>query len=459
MSLFATIVAIGIIAFSLPAFNMLMQKRLALNIANPFHIISLLIIAVICGLIAGSYPSFYLSSFNPINVLKGLKIKTGSASVIRKGLVIVQFVVSVVFIISTMIVYMQIQHVKNRNLGFNKDNLLEINPQHDISQIFPLIKNELMQTGAIENAAISDHTTLYGGDTDDRFKWQGKSPDNKISIAHRNVSTEFISSSGMKIIEGRNFSNNAASENSNVIINESMAKMMGKESAVGKIIQNPRDNPDGIFTNVAVIGVVKDYIYGNIYGKASPLIIFCKPPENQPFLYVRVKRQTNLEQALAKIEAVMKKNNPAYPLEYQFVDEQFNKMFQNETLIGQVSSVFASLAMIISCLGLFGLAAYTAEQRTKEIGIRKVLGASVTGLASLLSKDFLQLVCVSCLIAFPLAWWIMHDWLQNYEYRIAISWWVFLIAGNVAIWIALATISFQAIKTAIANPVKSLRTQ
>ena len=459
MSLFATIVAIGIIAFSLPAFNMLMQKRLALNIANPFHIISLLIIAVICGLIAGSYPSFYLSSFNPINVLKGLKIKTGSASVIRKGLVIVQFVVSVVFIISTMIVYMQIQHVKNRNLGFNKDNLLEINPQHDISQIFPLIKNELMQTGAIENAAISDHTTLYGGDTDDRFKWQGKSPDNKISIAHRNVSTEFISTSGMKIIEGRNFSNNAASENSNVIINESMAKMMGKESAVGKIIQNPRDNPDGIFTNVAVIGVVKDYIYGNIYGKASPLIIFCKPPENQPFLYVRVKRQTNLEQALAKIEAVMKKNNPAYPLEYQFVDEQFNKMFQNETLIGQVSSVFASLAMIISCLGLFGLAAYTAEQRTKEIGIRKVLGASVTGLASLLSKDFLQLVCVSCLIAFPLAWWIMHDWLQNYEYRIAISWWVFLIAGNVAIWIALATISFQAIKTAIANPVKSLRTQ
>jgi putative ABC transport system permease protein len=209
---------------------------------------------------------------------------------------------------------------------------------------------------------------------------------------------------------------------------------------------------------MTVIGVVNDYVYGNVYGHAYPLIIFCKPPEYQTFIYVRAKRQAKLEQTVAKIEAVMKKNNPAYPLEYKFVDEQFNKMFQNETLISKVSSVFASLAIVISCLGLFGLAAYTAEQRTKEIGIRKVLGASVTGLASLLSKDFLQLVCISCLIAFPLAWWIMHDWLQNYEYRITINWWVFLIAGTVAILIALFTISFQAIKTAVANPVKSLRT-
>jgi len=442
MSLVATIVAVFIITVSLPAFNLLMQKQLALNIANPIHIISLLLIAVICGLIAGSYPSLYLSSFNPVSILKGLKIKTGGASFIRKGLVIVQFVVSVVFIASTMIVYMQIQHIKNRNLGFNKNDLVEINPEHDISQIFPLIKNDLLRTGLVQDAALADHSTLYGGDTDNGFKWEGKSTDNEVSIAHRNVSPEFIATSGMKIIEGRDFSKNASSENSNVIINESMEKMMGRESAVGAIIQSPRGNPDRVFTNMTVIGVVNDYVYGNVYGKADPLIIFCKPPEYENFIYVRTK-QGNVEQALAKIAAVMKKDNAAYPLEYKFVDDQFNQMFQNEALISKVSGIFAALAIIISCLGLFGLAAYTAEQRTKEIGVRKVLGASVTGITTLLSKDFLQLVIISCVVAFPIAWWIMYDWLQNYEYRITIRWWIFFAAGIVAVLIAIITISFQ----------------
>jgi hypothetical protein len=307
--------------------------------------------------------------------------------------------------------------------------------------------------------AISDHTTLYGGDTDNRFTWQGKSPDNKVSIAHRNVSPEFISTSGMQIIEGADFKPNAFPQNADVIINESMEKMMGMDGAVGKIIQSPRGNPDGVFTNMTVIGVVKDYIYGNMYGKASPLIIFCKPPEFETFLYVRIRPGGNMGKALAKMEEVMKKVNPSYPFEYKFVDIQFNDMFQNEKLMGNVSTVFASLAIIISCLGLFGLAAFTAEQRTKEIGIRKVLGASVGGIAGLLSKDFLKLVTIACLISFPLAWWIMHDWLQNYEYRIGISFWVFIAVGAIALLIALATISFQAVRAAIANPVKSLRTE
>ena len=187
----------------------------------------LLTITIICGLIAGSYPSLYLSSFNPVFVLKGLKIKTGSAALIRKGLVVFQFAISVVFIISTVIVYLQIQHVKNRNLGFNKNNLIEINPEHDVSKIFPLIKNDLLSTGIIQNVALADHPTFYGGNTDDRFKWQGKSPGNNISIAYRNVSPEFITTSGMKIIDGKDFSNNASSQNSNVIINESMDKIDG----------------------------------------------------------------------------------------------------------------------------------------------------------------------------------------------------------------------------------------
>ncbi len=458
MSAIATVAAIIIISFSLPAFDNLMQKQLSLHLENPLHITGLLIITIICGLIAGSYPSVYLSSFNPVFVLKGLKMKTGSAAFIRKGLVVFQFAVSIVFIISTVIVYLQIQHVKNRNLGFNKTNLIEINPENDISKIFPLIKEDLLATGVIQDVALADHPTLYGGDTDDRFKWRGKTSDNQISIAHRNVSPEFIAASGIQIIDGRDFSKNASAENSNVIINESMAKMMGKENAVGKFIQSPRGNPDGDFTNMTVIGVVKDYVYGNIYGKADPLIIFCKPPEYQNFLYVRTNAQSHVEQALAKIGEAMNKDNPTYPLEYKFVDDQFNQMFLNETQASKVSGVFAALAIIISCLGLFGLATYTAERRIKEIGIRKVLGASVTKLAGLLSKDFLQLVIIACLIAFPVAAWIMHNWLINYEYRITISWWIFFIAGAASILIALLTVSFQAIKAAIANPVKSLRT-
>ncbi len=264
----------------------------------------------------------------------------------------------------------------------------------------------------------------------------------------------------MNIIDGRDFSNNASSQNSSVIINESMTKLMGEGSAVGKIIQSPRGNSDNVFTNMTVVGVVKDYVYGNIYdGRVAPLILHCKPPEDQCFLYIRLKAQNNIEQVLSKIQEVMKKDNSAYPLEYKFVDDQFSEMFSNETQVSEVSGVFASLAIIISCLGLFGLATYTAERRIKEIGIRKVLGASVVGITTLLSKDFLQLVAISCVVAFPVAWWIMHNWLQNYEYRIEISWWIFLAAGISAILIALITISFQSIKAAIANPVKSLRTE
>ncbi len=459
MSAIATIISIFIMSISLPAFNTLMQKELVLNLASLAHIIFLIGILFVCGMIAGSYPSLYLSSFNPVAVLKGVKMKTGSAALIRKGLVITQFAVSVVFIISTIVVYMQIQHVKNRNLGFNKNNLIEINPQNDISKMFPLIKNDLLSTGAVQSAALADHSTLYGGDTDNGFKWQGKSPDNTVSIAHRNVSPGYLATSGMKIIEGRDFGNDASSENQDVIINESMEKLMGNESAVGKIIQSERGNPDGVFTNMTVIGVVKDYVYGNIYGKAGPVIIFCKPPEDQNFIYARLKPKSDVEKAVAKIAGVMKKDDPAYPLEYKFVDDQFNAMYQDETLISTVSSVFAVLAIIISCLGLFGLATYTAERRIKEIGIRKVLGASVSGITALLSKDFLQLVAIACLIAFPVAWWIMHNWLQHYEYRIGISWWIFLAAAFTAVFIALITISFQSIKAAVSNPAKSLRTE
>lgn len=458
MSTMAAVVAIMIILISLPAYNGIMQKNLSPHPGNPLHITALLVITIICGLVAGSYPSMYLSSFNPLAVLKGLKMKAGSAAWIRKGLVVLQFAVSVVFIISTIIVYSQLQHVKDRQLGFSKDNLIQVDMQHDVAGVFPLIKQDLLQTGLIDNAALSNHSTIYGGNTDSRFKWQGKPVDNEVSIAHRGISPEFISTFGMQIVEGRDFTVDGAAESRNVVITQSMASLMGKESAVGKIIQSPRGNDEGVFTDLTVVGVVKDYVYGNMYGKPGPVIFFCQPKKAE-LVYARIKPDSNPEQLLTKIGAVMKKHNPAYPLEYKFVDDQFNEMFQNEVLISKASGVFATLAIVISCLGLFGLAAYTAERRTKEIGIRKVLGASVTRLAGLLSKDFVQLVCIACLVAFPVAWWIMYDWLQSYEYRIAISWWVFAAAGLGAVLIALLTVSTQAIKAALTNPVKTLRSE
>ena len=461
MALLAGMAAVLIIYFTLPAFNTIVQKTLSVGFGNPLHIMALLIITITCGLVAGSYPSLYLSSFNPVFVLKGLQLKSGSAAFIRKGLVVLQFTVSIVLIIGTIIIYQQIQHVKNRNLGFNKDNLLEISVHGDMANHFSAVKQDLLNTGDVENAALSDHATIYGGNNTDGLSWSGKTPGSKVLVSGRNVTPEFFAVSGMKILEGRGLQESdsvhadGSSKEVNMVITQSLAKLMGKESAVGKIVFNEGDPS----TKLTVIGVVNDYVYGNMYGKPDPVGFMWLPSQYASIMYLRIKPQGTTEQALARIEAVMKKDNPAYPFEYKFVDDQFNQMFLSEMLVSKLSRVFAALAILISCLGLFGLAAYTAERRTKEIGIRKVLGATAAGLAGLLSKDFIKLVFISCIVAFPAAWWVMNKWLQNYSYRITISWWVFVMAGITAILIALFTVSFQAIKAAVANPVKSLRTE
>jgi len=458
MSAIAAIAAVIMVALFLPAFNTLVQKQLTLGLTNPLNISVLLLITLICGLVAGSYPSLYLSSFNPVFVLKGIKLKSGSAAFIRKGLVVLQFTVSIILIISTIIIYQQIQHVKSRQLGFNKNNLLSTDVVGNIAKNYPSIKEDIINTGLVENVALSDHTTIYGGNNTGSLTWQGKSAGAQILISTRYVTPEFMKTSGIKVIEGRDFQtgDSTNSKKLNVLITASLEKLMGKESAIGKILRYDGDTSN---TTATVVGVVNDYVYGNMYGKSDPVLFVCTAPGHTSVMYVRIKPQVNTEQALTKIGAMLKKDNPAYPFNYIFVDDQFNAMFTSEMLISKLSRVFAALAIIISCLGLFGLAAYTAERRTKEIGIRKVLGSTVPGIAALLSKDFLKLVSISCVLAFPLAWWMMHNWLQGYEYRITISWAIFLIAGFLAIVIALLTVSFQAIKAAIANPVKSLRTE
>ena len=467
MALLATIVAVFIMVLVLPAFNLLVQKDLSLGLTNPLHFMALVLLALTCGLVAGSYPSLYLSSFNPVFVLKGIKLKTGSAAFIRKGLVITQFAVSIVLIISTIIIYQQIQHVKSRDLGYNKNNLIQVDAPDDLVKNFTSIKQDLLNTDVVENAALADHETISGGNNTTSINWAGKMPNSNIVISQRLINSEFISTTGMHIIEGRDFmpsdvvilNDRHMPKDSlqpfNVIITQSMEKLLGQGSAVGKTMERPGNM--GTF-KLIVMGVVKDYVYGDMYGESAP-VIFYDIPQEAKLMYVRTKANSDAETTLAKIGAVMKKDNPAYPFEYKFVDDQFNAQFLSETLISKLSSVFASLAIIISCLGLFGLAAYTAQRRTKEIGVRKVLGASVTSITSLLSKDFLKLVAISCLVAFPVSWWAMNDWLKNYQYRIEISWWIFLVAGITAIMIALITISFQSIKAAMANPVKSLRSE
>ncbi|HMH21393.1 MAG TPA: ABC transporter permease [Puia sp.] len=452
MAVLASFAGLIMISLMMPAFNMLVEKHLAPDLGNPLHTGSLLAITLLCGLIAGSYPALYLSSFNPIFVFKGLKLKSGSAVFIRKGLVVLQFTVSIVLIISTIIIYQQINHIKSRDLGYRRDNLLTLPINGDMLKNYSAIRQDLLNTGLIENVALNSMNIISTGDngSSKNLQWAGKNPNAEVLISFRSVSPDFIATAGIKMAEGRGFVSEI-SDSTNVLVTESFAKMMGKGSALGKTITG-----QGIAFHV--IGVVKDFVYGDLYGSPDPVMFSCRPQDASQ-IYVRIKDQAGKGQALAKIEAVIKKNNPSYPFQYSFVDDQFNFEFRDEALIGKLSRLFAGLAILISCLGLFGLAAYTAERRTKEIGIRKVLGASVAGITRLLSKDFLRLIVLSALIAFPLAWWVMSRWLQNYTYRITISWWVFLLAGGLSVVIALATISFQSVRAALMNPVKSLRSE
>jgi len=444
----SAIVSVLFLKLLLPQFNALINKQLELGLFKPMHMLTLVGITLVCGLIAGWYPAFYLSSFKPVDVLKGSLNKQGSAPFIRKGLVATQFVVSIVFIISTIIVYQQVHYVKGRDLGYEKENLVRIPVKGAIIKNFDPIEQEMIASGAIESLGLNNSDILSGGNNTSGLEWQGGVDTEDVLISVRNISSDFFKTTGMEIIEGRGFSNNPAQDSTNIIVTESFAKLMGSGSAIGKTVEN--DYP--------VIGVVKDYVYGDMYGSSDPVVFFNDPSEAR-FLYIKAKPGRSTTSALSAMEAVLKKYNPAFPFEYTFVDDTYDAKFKSEQLIGSLSQIFALLAIIISCLGLFGLSAFTADQRRKEIGVRKVLGSSIAGIVQLLSKDFMQLVVIAILIACPIAWWLMQNWLESFAYRISINIWAFVIAGLGAVSIALLTVSFQAFKAARANPVKSLRTE
>jgi putative ABC transport system permease protein len=454
MALLSAVIAVLIVVLLLPAFNMLVEKQLSAGFSNPMHIMAVLLVAIVCGLVAGSYPSLYLSSFNPVSVLKGVKLKDGGAAFIRKGLVVTQFTISIVLIVCTIIVYQQIQHIKARQLGFNRNNLIEMDAQGNMVKDFTQIKEDLLSTGYVDNVALSDHPTLYDGNNTSGYDWNGKAAGSVVLISRRYVTPEFMSTLSMKMLEGRSLSALDTVNESGIVITQALEKIMGKGSAIGKVIRH-----EGKKTASTVVGVVNDYVYGNMYGKSDPVVFLSLPLDHANLMYIHFKQGSDVEKVIASLQSVMKKDNPAFPFDYRFLDTEFNKLFTGEMLISKLSRVFATLAIIISCLGLFGLAAYTAERRKKEIGIRKVLGASVSGITGLLSKDFLQLVIASCVFAFPVAYYMMQSWLRNYRYSIDIQWWVFATAGLAAIVIALITISFQSVKAALSNPVKSLRSE
>jgi putative ABC transport system permease protein len=455
-SLVISFIALGlaliIVELVLPAFNILTEKDVSLQLANPLFWIIMLVFTVFTGLLAGSYPALYLSSFNPVRVLKGT-IRVGkSASLPRQVLVVLQFSFSISLMIGTVIIYQQIQYGKNRPIGYDNKGLLSVFGSTELIKNYDPLRNELLASGAVSSICKSSSPPYTIWSNNNGWEWKGSKPDDISAIFSTiAVSYDYIKTMGIKLKAGRDFSKDFSSDSSGVILNEAAVKRMGLENPVGELLKwngSPRK----------IIGVIPDIQMGSPFLKVEPLtIVFSKTWVNS--FCIRLNPNVSASVAIKKMNAIFDKYNPGFPFEYQFTDEQYAKKFDYLELIGNLSLVVAFLAIFISCLGLFGLASFMAEQRTKEIGVRKVLGATVLNITTLLSKDFLKLVIISIVIASPIAYFTMKTWLQDYEYRIEIGAGVFVLVMVVAIVIALSTVSYQAIKAGLANPVKSLRTE
>ncbi len=448
----AFVLSMILVVLLLPLFNEVSGKKLAIPWQSPVFWICSLIFMLLTGLLSGSYPAFYLSSFRPLKVLKGTFRVGRFASIPRKVLVVTQFTVSVMLIIGTIIVYQQIQHAKNRPIGYTRNGLINLSLEPEIRKHYEAIRTELINAGAIEEMAASNSPLTQVWNTNGGFEWDGKDPNMSVDFPNNTVSYEFGKTVQWQIKEGRDFSKDFATDSAAFIINESAAKFLGFKEPVGKTLKW-NGNP---FT---IIGIIKDVMQESPFYPVRPTLYHTSNYDDMFQLILKLNSKRNAGQSLNTISQVLKKYTPEVPFDYKFVDEEFGNKFLAEERIGKLSSYFAVLAIFISCLGLFGMASFVAEQRTREIGIRKVLGASVANLWRLLSKEFVLLVVFSCIIAAPIAWYYLNSWLTNYDYRITIGWPVFVLAAAAALVITLLTVSFQAIKAAIANPVKSLRTE
>jgi len=449
--LFAFTLSLILVILLLPMFNGVAGKKIEMPWQNPLFWFSSLAFILITGLLSGIYPAFYLSSFQPLKVLKGTFRVGKFASIPRRVLVVLQFMVSVGLIIGTITIYQQVQYAKNRPIGYVKNGLITMGMEKEIREHYEAIRTELKKSGAIEEMAASNSPLTQVWNTNGGFDWEGKDPNLAVDFPNNKVSYEFGKTVNWKIKAGRDFSRDFATDSAAFIVNESAAKFLGFDNPVGKVLKWN----DETFT---IIGVVNDIMQESPFYPVRPTLYHIDY-DNLYNLVFRLNPEQNVRQSLSSIEQVWKKFTPNVPFDYKFIDEEFGNKFRAEERVGKLISYFAILAIFISCLGLFGMASFVAEQRTKEIGVRKVLGATVTNLWRLLSTEFFVLVLISCVLATPIAWYYLNDWLAGYDYRIKISWQVFVMAAFVALIITLLTVSFQAIKAAIANPTKSLRTE
>jgi putative ABC transport system permease protein len=453
LSAIAGVFALLIVQLALPAFGHLTEKQLNVGYNDIGFWAKGLGFIILTGIIAGSYPAFFMSSFNPSKVLKGTFKAANALITPRKLLVVLQFTFAIILIICTSIVKQQIDHARNRESGYGKDNLVYHFLTGDLDKNYNLVKNELLQSGIAKSVTKTSSPLTEGWSDSWGFEWEGKDPADKTDFDRVAADDGLVATAGMTLTRGRDF-NLAAypTDSSGMIINESAAKTMNFKDPIGHIVKDG-DKP------FQIIGVIKDFILGSPYYPTKPMIIEGLNGGWFNVINVKFNSANPVVSNLKNMQSIFKKYNPEYPFEYNFVDENYDAKFKAEERTGTLAALFAALTIFISCLGLFGLATYMAENRIKEIGVRKVLGASVTGITALLSKDFLKLVMVSFLIASPVAWWLMHVWLRQYPYHVSIQWQVFLFAGLLSFLISVITVSHQSIKAAIANPVKSLRTQ
>ncbi|HEY0652217.1 MAG TPA: FtsX-like permease family protein [Chryseosolibacter sp.] len=458
--LFALVIALALAAFLLPGFNSIASKEIAMPWGNAWFWTAALLFVGVTGLLAGSYPALYLSSFKPVLALKG-KLRTGKFTATpRKVLVVFQFSISVVLIICTAIVYQQIQFAKNRPVGYDREGLIMVQKlSEDFYGKYEILRNELRGTGVVEEVSESMGPVTETVSGNNGWDWSGRDPKIDESFVTHSISHTHGRTVGWQFVAGRDFSPEIGTDSSGLVINEAAARFMGLTHPIGEPVSWTWWRNQKVL-NYKIIGVVKDMVMDSPYGNPEPSLFYLKGFNGAPnFINIRIDRHASVSEALPKIESVFRKVIPAAPFNYQFVDDAYAQKFASEERTGQLALIFATLAIFISCLGLFGLASFVAEQRTKEIGIRKVLGASLMNVWKMLSRDFVLLVVLACVISIPLAYYLMHGWLEKYNYRINLSWWTFVLTCFLALVIALCTVSFHAIRAAIANPVKSLRSE
>ena len=447
----AVVVSLALLVLLLPVFNQITQKEIDLPFNQPLFWIKLAALTIITGLISGSYPALFLSSFNPVKVLKGtMKLDSGT-TMFRKGLVIFQFALSVILITATIIVSRQMAYVQSKNLGYDRENLIYVPMNGELMPKYNTFKEEALRMPGIQSVSRISNVPTNMSSTTGGVNWEGKDPNLNIEFTQISVGYDFVKTLKLQMLGGRDFSKDYPTDSVGYIINEAALKRIKYADPIGK--------PLSFWGKKGtIVGLVKDFHFNSLHEEVQPLVI--RSREQESYGTVMVKTQPGkTKQALASLETLCKQINPSFPFAYNFSDQEYQKLYQNEQVVTKLSDAFAFLAIFISCLGLLGLAMFTAEQRIKEIGIRKVLGASVSSLFRLLSSEFLVLVIIALFIALPISWYAMNHWLQRFAYRTPMQWWMFALSGATIILIAVLTVSFQAIKAALINPIKSLRSE